>query len=182
MIQKRKFSKALEGDPERAPPLALRYAMWATAALTRAEHQDLAENFYLTARKQAEQLEVKVFSVPSVRWIEADKIQSTLVQMSPALAQCWFLIASFEASRAYFTNAWMSVGRCARAAQMMKLHRLDSPYDEFNILEHATWVDREEARRVFWAAYCADKWASTLSGHPLTIRDEDVSFLKSKHL
>jgi len=163
MIHKRKFSKALEGDPGRAPPLALRYAMWATAALTRTEHQHLAEDLYVTARKETEQLEVK----------------STLAVMAPSLAQCWFLIASFEASRAYFTRAWMSVGRCARAAQMMQLHRLDSPYDEFNILEQASWIDREEARRVFWAAYCADKWASTLSGHPLIIRDEDVSFLKS---
>ncbi|KAG4423620.1 hypothetical protein IFR04_003302 [Cadophora malorum] len=158
MIHKRKFSKALEGDPGRAPPLALRYAMWATAALTRTEHQHLAEDLYVTARKETEQLEVK----------------STLAVMAPSLAQCWFLIASFEASRAYFTRAWMSVGRCARAAQMMQLHRLDSPYDEFNILEQASWIDREEARRVFWAAYCADKWASTLSGHPLIIRDEDI--------
>ena len=70
MIHKRKFSKALEGDPQCAPPLALRYAMWATAALTRMEHQDLAEDLYVTARKEAEKLEVKVFSVPSVYCIE----------------------------------------------------------------------------------------------------------------
>ena len=178
MIHKRKFSKALEGDPGRAPPLALRYAMWATAALTRTEHQHLAEDLYVTARKETEQLEVKVFSVPSVNCVETYETQSTLAVMAPSLAQCWFLIASFEASRAYFTRAWMSVGRCARAAQMMQLHRLDSPYDEFNILEQASWIDREEARRVFWAAYCADKWASTLSGHPLIIRDEDLTTCK----
>ncbi|PVH72755.1 hypothetical protein DL98DRAFT_432629, partial [Cadophora sp. DSE1049] len=163
MIHKPKFFKALDGDPDCAPPSALTYAMWATAALMSTEHQHLAENFYITARKEAEQFEMKTYN-----------IQSTLAQLAPSLAQCWFLLASFEASRAYFTRAWMSVGRCIRAVQMMKLHRLDSPYDEGHVLHHGSLVDKEEGRRVFWAAYCADKWASTLSGHPLIIKDEDV--------
>ncbi|KAH7381951.1 fungal-specific transcription factor domain-containing protein [Cadophora sp. MPI-SDFR-AT-0126] len=158
LIHKTKFLKALEGDPNFSPPVALRYAMWAVAALASTEHQHVAENFYITARKEAEQFEMK----------------STMAQMAPSLAQCWFLLASFEASRAYFTRAWMSVGRCVRAVQMMNLHRLDSPHAEVHALKHGSLIDREEGRRVFWGAYCADKWASTMSGHPLIIKDEDI--------
>ena len=95
--------------------------------------------------------------------------------MATSHAQCWFLLAFYEATRAYFTRAFMSVGRCVSLVQMMSLHLLDSPNDDEHVFKKGDWTEREEGRRVFWGAYLGDRWASSLSGHPVTIRDEDVS-------
>jgi len=36
------------------------------------------------------------------------------------------------------------------------------------------WVELEERRRTFWAAYIADKWASTANNWPMMMDEEDV--------
>ncbi|CZR66016.1 uncharacterized protein PAC_15916 [Phialocephala subalpina] len=160
MIHKSRFSQALNGSPNQTPPLALRYAMWAVAASETSEHQDIAEKLYTISRKHAESLEMEGPVKPF---------------LSTSSAQCWYLLATYEASRAYFTRAWMSVGRCVRLVQMMALHRLDSPHDEeYNLPQASSWAETEERRRTFWAAYFADRWASTISGHPLSIKDDHI--------
>lgn len=102
-------------------------------------------------------------------------MQSSPGNLSLSQAQCWYLLASYEGSRAYFNRAWVSVGRCTRLVQMMGLYRLDSPDDRSHMLADRSWTDIEEGRRVFWAAYCCDRWSATMSGHPYMIRDEHVS-------
>lgn len=60
MIHKSSFFRALEMDTANAPPLALKYAMWATAAMVSAEHRPSAEELYNLGRKHAEELEMEV--------------------------------------------------------------------------------------------------------------------------
>ncbi|KAG4436661.1 hypothetical protein IFR05_007840 [Cadophora sp. M221] len=132
--------------------------MWAAAALESIEYQHIAERLYILGRKHAEELE----------------IHSSLEELEPSHAQCWYLLAFYEGIRAYFSRAWMSVGRCGRLVQMLSLQRLDSPLEEKHVLRERGWTELEEGRRVFWGAYLGDRWASTLSGHPLMIRDDEI--------
>lgn len=73
----------------------------------------------------------------------------------------------------------MSVGRMVRLAQMLGLHRLDG--DEVsikNMLPPARdWIELEERRRTFWAAFYGDRWASSGTGWPMVIVETDVSVL-----
>ncbi|KAH7333165.1 fungal-specific transcription factor domain-containing protein [Rhexocercosporidium sp. MPI-PUGE-AT-0058] len=158
IIHRSNFFRSLDNDTTSAPTTALKYAMWATAALVSPEHQHVAERLYALGRKHAEDLERN----------------SSLKEIAPSHAQCWYLLALYEGSQAYFGRAWMSVGRCGRLVQMLSLHRLDSPLEE----KHALWqegsIELEEGWRVFWGAYLGDRLASTLSGHPHMIRDEDI--------
>ncbi|PVH67759.1 hypothetical protein DL98DRAFT_600156 [Cadophora sp. DSE1049] len=161
IIHKLKFLQALDGSGpahEARAPMALRYAMWATAALVNPEYQSIAERLYKFGRKHAEELE----------------LNSSPGNLSLSQAQCWYLLASYEGSRAYFNRAWVSVGRCTRLVQMMGLYRLDSPDGRSHMLADRSWTDIEEGRRVFWAAYCCDRWSATMSGHPYMIRDEHI--------
>jgi hypothetical protein len=78
-----------------------------------------------------------------------------------------------------FHRAWVSSGRGMRISQMMGLHRMDADAvmtygrpvgsNAFN-----TWVEAEEARRVFWAAYTIDHFNAAISGWPMAMDDEDV--------
>jgi hypothetical protein len=91
-------------------------------------------------------------------------------------AQTWGLIANYEAKKTYFTRAWMSTGRMTRLAQMLGLHRLDGEgRDMKRILPPAKdWVELEERRRTFWAAFYGDRWASSGTGWPMIIDEDEV--------
>lgn len=74
----------------------------------------------------------------------------------------------------------MSVGRTCRLAQMLGLYRLDdeNPHEQKNLLSPPQdWIELEERRRTFWAAFYHDRWASSGTGWPMTIDDDDVSGL-----
>lgn len=77
----------------------------------------------------------------------------------------------------YFPRAWVSSGKCTRLAQMMLLHRCDGDALEVkrSLKPPQDWTDQEERRRTFWAAYCADRYASIGTGWPMTIEEKDVS-------
>lgn len=70
----------------------------------------------------------------------------------------------------------MSTGRCTRLSQMMGLYRLDGPGLEVKRIlpEPRDWIELEERRRTFWAAFYSDRWASSGSGWPMTITESDV--------
>jgi len=93
--------------------------------------------------------------------------------------QAWCLIATYEASKTYFSRAWMSVGRATRLAQMLGLHRLDGEdLSAKNILAPPKdFIEAEERRRTFWAAFYGDRWASSGTGWPMVIAESDVSDL-----
>jgi hypothetical protein len=88
-------------------------------------------------------------------------------------------MAAYEASKTLFSRAWLSVGRTVRLAQMLGLHRLDGDHSAGkNILAPPKdWIELEERRRTFWAAFYGDRWASSGTGWPMVVDDNDVSYL-----
>jgi hypothetical protein len=73
------------------------------------------------------------------------------------------------------------VGRTVRLSQMLGLHRLDGEnvHEKRNIMPPPKdWIELEERRRTFWAAFHGDRWASSGTGWPMVIDDDDVSDLE----
>ena len=66
---------------------------------------------------------------------------------------------------------------------MLGLHRLDGEDSTGkNILAVAKdWIELEERRRTFWATFYGDRWASSGTGWPMVIDDDDVSEMRSSH-
>jgi hypothetical protein len=71
------------------------------------------------------------------------------------------------------------VGRSVRLAQMLGLHRLDGEdLSAKNILPPPKdFIEAEERRRTFWAAFYADRWASSGTGWPMVAVESDVGTL-----
>jgi hypothetical protein len=72
------------------------------------------------------------------------------------------------------------VGRTCRLAQLLGLYRLDDEdsHEKKNILPPPQdWIELEERRRTFWAAFYGDRWSSSGTGWPMIIDDGDVSGL-----
>lgn len=91
-------------------------------------------------------------------------------------AQTWGLIASYEAKKTYFSRSWMSTGRMARMVHMLGLHRLDGEAQQSKTIlpPSRDWIELEERRRTFWAAFYGDRWASAGTGWPLSIEEREV--------
>lgn len=71
----------------------------------------------------------------------------------------------------------MSVGRAICLVQKLGLSNLDV---EDTRLKHLSlpahdWIELEEGRRTFWAAFYADRWASTMTGWPMILDETKVS-------
>ena len=79
----------------------------------------------------------------------------------------------------YFSRAWVNVGKSVRLCQMLGLQRLDvEGSDVKRILSPPRdWIELEERRRTFWAAYYCDRWASAGTGWPMVIEEKDVSYI-----
>ncbi|OJJ67674.1 hypothetical protein ASPBRDRAFT_47715 [Aspergillus brasiliensis CBS 101740] len=69
--------------------------------------------------------------------------------------QAMTLIAVYEYSHSIYPAAWMTVGACARLAELLGI----SPgKDTMKLLKPATtWTELEERRRVWWAIYILDR-------------------------
>lgn len=145
------------------PPICLRYAMWALAAVITDKYRALHPHFYHRARKYAELDQMKGIGE---------------VMISVAHAQCWVLIGGYEFKMMMFPRAWMSTGHSMRLGLMMGLHRQDGVgLDVKQCLPQARdWTEREERRRTFWAAFCQDRYASIGTGWPMMIDERDVCF------
>ncbi len=70
----------------------------------------------------------------------------------------------------------MSIGKAARLALMMGLHRQDGVGLDVKqtLPPPRDWTDREERRRTFWMAYCQDRYASIGTGWPMVMEEQDV--------
>lgn len=70
----------------------------------------------------------------------------------------------------------MSTGRMVRLVQMLGLWRLD--HDEADAKDYLPppkdWVELEERRRTFWAAFYSDRFASSGSGWPMIIQEHEA--------
>jgi hypothetical protein len=97
--------------------------------------------------------------------------------VSLAHCQTWIFIGTYEFRMIFFPRAWLSVGKAARLALMLGLNRLDGVGLDVkqSILPPRDWTEREERRRVFWAAFSTDRYSSVGTGWPLLIDENDVS-------
>ena len=74
----------------------------------------------------------------------------------------------------YVSRAWMSVGRMVRLTHMLGLHTLDSGRSKNKDMSHEEWIELEEGRRTFWAAFYGDRWSSFGTGWPMVIQEDQV--------
>ncbi|KAJ5777991.1 Transcription factor [Penicillium odoratum] len=176
IIHRPRYFANLNLGPNQRPPICLRYMMWSHAASVTDKYFFLHTHFYQRARKYAEADEMKGFG-------------ESIVTLGHC--QTWILIGAYEFRMIYFPRAWLSVGKAARLALMMGLNRLDGSGIDVkqSMLPPKDWTEREERRRVFWMAFCCDRYASIGTGWPLVIDERDImtnlpaseeSFMKSK--
>ena len=166
MIHRPRYLSNLIAGPSLRPAICLRYMIWCHAASVSDKYFFLHHHFYQRARKYAEADEMKGFG-------------ESVISLSHC--QAWILIGSYEFRMIYFPRAWLSVGKAARLALMMGLNRLDGAGLDVKqtILPPKDWTEREERRRVFWMAFCTDRYASIGTGWPLVIDENDVSRLSA---
>ncbi|KAH7070041.1 hypothetical protein FB567DRAFT_613207, partial [Paraphoma chrysanthemicola] len=133
--------------------------MWCLASSVTPKYARLSEIFYQRAR----------------RYAEASEAKGTDEAFNVYHAQCWHLVATFEAQRMYNTRSWMSAGKCVRLVQLMGLHQIDKHGPYIGIIPEAeSFIELEERRRTFWAAYLTDRFASKCSGWPMAINTHEI--------
>ncbi|KAH8676577.1 hypothetical protein BGZ60DRAFT_402881 [Tricladium varicosporioides] len=83
--------------------------------------------------------------------------------------QAMVLIALYEYSHSIYPAAWMTVGACARYAEILGLScgEMDVPF----IRQVATWTGIEERRRVWWAIFILDRLISMGSRRPCSVAE-----------
>ncbi|KAG4432241.1 hypothetical protein IFR05_012274 [Cadophora sp. M221] len=145
MINKKRFFAARRLGLNSQPTLALQ----------------LCDVFIQKARKYAERMELDGIGEPQITIYDA---------------QSWCLIAHVEAQRMYITRAWTSTGKCVRLVHLMGLHCVDRPgvYGTRFLPPTDDFIELEERRRTFWAAYVCDRWTSALGGLPMTIQETGI--------
>ena len=162
IIHRSRYLSNLIAAPSLRPAICLRYMIWCHAAAVSDKYYFLHHHFYQRARKYAEADEMKGFG-------------ESIITLSHC--QTWILISTYEFKMIYFPRAWLSVGKAARLALMMGLNRLDGAGLEVKqcLPLQKDWTESEERRRVFWLAFCTDRYASVGTGWPVIIDESDVS-------
>ncbi len=160
IIHQYRFLAAMNLAPKARPSMALRYAMWALAALITDKYKSLHSHFYARAKKYA----------------EADETAGRQKYINVRHAQAFILIAKYEFKMMIYPNAWLTTSRATRLSQMMGLHRLDGlGLDVMQSLPSPTdWIEKEERRRTFWMTFCMERYSSTGNGWPVIIDERDV--------
>ncbi|RKF59460.1 Citrinin biosynthesis transcriptional activator ctnR [Erysiphe neolycopersici] len=148
IIHQTRFYMALDRPIQTRPPICLSYAMWTLVTTLSAKYAVYEEIFYERARRYLEREEMKGHGEGFVSLYHA---------------QAWGLVCNYEARKMYFSRSWMSTGRMVRLVQMLGLWRLD--HDEADAKDYLPppkdWVELEERRRTFWAAFYSDRFASS---------------------
>ncbi|CAD6505332.1 BgTH12-00823 [Blumeria graminis f. sp. triticale] len=161
IMHRTRFYASLDRAPHSRPPACLMYAMWTLAASLSPKYEAYEDVFYERARKYMELAEMKGHGESFVSLYHA---------------QTWGLICNYEARKMYFSRSWMSTGRMVRMVQMLGLWRLD--HDESDAKQTLQppkdWVELEERRRTFWAAFYSDRFASSGSGWPMIIQEHEI--------
>ncbi|PYH99122.1 hypothetical protein BO71DRAFT_314722 [Aspergillus ellipticus CBS 707.79] len=162
MIHRPRYLAAMALAPSSRPPVCLQYMIWSHAASVSDKHSELHGIFYQRARKHAELDELKGLGERVV---------------SLAHCQTWLLISTYEFKMMFFPRAWLSSGKSSRLAIMMGLNRLDGQGLDVKqtLPPPKDFTEKEERRRVFWMAFCVDRYASIGTGWPFTIDERDIS-------
>ncbi|KAJ3544625.1 hypothetical protein NM208_g2950 [Fusarium decemcellulare] len=164
MIHRAHYVSSLQLDIELQPPQCLQYMIMATGASISPGDAPLTTPLYERARALAEADEMK---------------DQRYHPLTVAHVQCWILMSNFEARKAEFSRASLSLGRSIRMAQMLNLHQLDRASQGPSLFPNTLpspqdWVELEERRRTWWVAYVADHLVFATSGLPAIVDDADV--------
>ncbi|KAK9478678.1 fungal-specific transcription factor domain-containing protein [Lipomyces japonicus] len=161
MIHRSRYISAIRSPEPLQPPIYLRYAIWMTGALASPKLRQYAQIFYNRTRKYLEQIQLKGFG---------EHIGTI------SYTQAWILVCQYEFSVMFFPRAWLSAGMACRSTLMLQCNVLDT---EDSGLKHCLpppkdWIEKEERRRTFWAAFCCDQYASIATGWPLALDELDI--------
>ncbi|EXF74016.1 binuclear zinc transcription factor [Colletotrichum fioriniae PJ7] len=162
MLHPTRYTMSLYLPPHMQPPMCLQYIVMASGAEVTKTHRQLAMPFYHRAKA----------------YVEADEMRGDgQFFATVAHAQCWTLIANFEAQQLYFAQASMSLCRAIRIGQMLGLHRVDGEgVDAMSLLPPPRdWSEAEERRRTWWVIYCSDRLVSGSTGWPVMINQQDIT-------
>ncbi|EJT72611.1 binuclear zinc transcription factor [Gaeumannomyces tritici R3-111a-1] len=164
MLHQARYLQAFHSAPHMRPPMCLQYALWAVAANGHPRYQSYCDVFYRRARQ----------------YLEADELRGVGEHfITVPHAQAWIFVATYEARSLMLARAAMSCARAVRLCNLMGLHRLDDPEYEMQmmptILPAQSWLELEERRRTFWAAFCVNSHVSIYSGWPGIIDTTTIS-------
>ncbi|KAK3348734.1 binuclear zinc transcription factor [Lasiosphaeria hispida] len=164
MLQKSRYLASLRLPQHVRPSMCLQYAVMALAAAVSDAHSSMAMPLYQLARTNAESDEMKG---------QGDHFSTV------AHAQCWTLIANFEAQHQIHARASASLSRGLRIAQMLGLHQLDDPNQSrpSTLPSPIDWCEMEERRRTWWVIFCLDRFVNAITGWPTLINEQDISTL-----
>jgi len=164
-LHRARFMAALHLPTTLGVPAPLRYIVWALGA---ASSDDLnlrayKEVLYTRARRSLN-----------------DLLETTLDSLKPhriSTLQAIILVTMYEFIHANFGQAWMNCGRAGRMGVYFNLMRLDEPHlvCKQTLVEERDWIDHEERRRTFWAAFMLDRFASLGTGWAATLNEEDIT-------
>ncbi|KAK3376219.1 fungal-specific transcription factor domain-containing protein, partial [Lasiosphaeria ovina] len=94
------------------------------------------------------------------------------------LAQAWILVAIYEFMQGTVQRAWTSAGLAIRIVQLMRLHDVDGgaapAHLDMGADDPNAFVDKEVKRRVFWVAFCLDRFSCVLEKLPLTLDEKTI--------
>jgi hypothetical protein len=156
---------SLQLPPSIGAPVCLRYAVWALGAAS-ADDQTLRsykDIFYTRGRRAL-----------------TDLLEITLDSLKPhriSTLQTLVALSTYEFLHAIFGHAWMNCGKAARMSVYFNLMRMDEPhlFCKQTLPEVKDWIDQEERRRTFWAAFMLDRFASLGTGWASTFNEEDIT-------
>ena len=137
----------------------LQYAMWTLAMAMSTQFEHMREMLYTETRHMLEAQDLREQGM-GIAYVEQ--------------AQAWLLITFYEFLRTNYRRGWISAGRTFRLIQLLRLHDIDSPNGGAAI-SGQDWVTLEVKRRIFWVAYCLDRFISVRNEWPLTLHEEVVS-------
>lgn len=163
VCRSRYFSWKFKSDKEEAQA-ALQSAMRALAASASAAYQELANSLYAKTCQRLAKLDEATDNELSERF-QLEHIQA------------WLLLAHYEFMRKQYRRAMMTAGRAFRMIQVSllpEIRELGIPLGGFDASSSNCWVEEEEKRRTFWAAYCLDRCVGLYDGSALTFHEDGM--------
>jgi Fungal specific transcription factor domain len=164
-LHRARFLASLQLPPNIGIPVCLRYAVWALGAQASDDQSLRAHRDVLYSR---------------ARKTTTDLLESTLDSLKPhriSTLQALVLLATYEFMNAIFGHAWMNCGRASRMSVYFNLMNLDEShiFCKQTLVEAKDWIDHEEHRRTFWAAFMLDRFASLGTGWAATFNEDDIT-------
>ncbi|KAJ5378243.1 uncharacterized protein N7496_005652 [Penicillium cataractarum] len=167
----------------------LQRAMHTAAAAASSQFREIEDTLYTETRGMLGALDIRPMSSG-----RKYRPRSTSTDMPLEQIQSWLLVAQYEFLRKDEHQAMITAGRAFRLVQLARLFDIDSACSssaamEFAIegveginyghnpiqlhLRNELFSRTEEKRRVFWMAYCLDRFLNWRNEWPLTL-DEDT--------